>query len=118
LDYALKAIFLQNHPPPWMGTMDFGCFGESGCAFGSLLAAVMALSSSAVGMRIVGRLEIFDIVLDLAAVGTAQTDDSSRFAMVAIQDLTPLPRPDPIACADPIACGFIAQCRGNAGLSL
>ena len=74
--------------------MDFGCFGESGCAFGSLLAAVMALSSSAVGMRIVGRLEIFEIVFYLATIGAAQTDDSSPFAREALQD-RPLQNHDP-----------------------
>ena len=42
----------------------------------------MALSSSEVGMRIVGRLEIFDIVFHLAMIGMAQTDDSSRFTTV------------------------------------
>ena len=63
--------------------MDFSCVGVSGCASGSLLAAaVMALSSSTVGMRMVGRLEIFDIVFYLATIGTAQTDDSSRFTTV------------------------------------
>ena len=39
----------------------------------------MALSSSAVGMRIVERLEIFDIIFDivfhLSTIGTAQADD-------------------------------------------
>jgi hypothetical protein len=30
----------------------------------------------------VGRLEIFDIVFYLATIGTAQTDDSSRFTTV------------------------------------
>ncbi len=53
--------------------MAFSCFGVSGCASGSLLAAaVMALSSSSVGMRTVGRLEIFDIVLYLSTIGAAQ----------------------------------------------
>ena len=52
--------------------MDFNCLGVSGFASGSLLAAaVMALSSSAVGIRIVGRLEIFDIVFYLATIGAA-----------------------------------------------
>lgn len=69
--------------------MDLSCFGVSGFASGPLrAAAVIALSSSAVGMRIVGRLEIFDIVFDLAAVGTAQTDDSSRFAAVYKRRIT------------------------------
>ena len=63
--------------------MDFSCFGVSGFASGSLLAAaVMTLSSSAVGIRIVGRLEIFDMVLYLATIGAAQTDDSSRFTTI------------------------------------
>jgi hypothetical protein len=64
-----------------MGTMDFSCFGVSGCASGSLLAAaVMVLSSSTVGMTTAGRLGTFDIVLHLSTIGTAQTDDPSRFA--------------------------------------
>ena len=42
----------------------------------------MALSSSAVGIRIVGRLEIFDIVFYLATIGAAQTDDSSHLAVL------------------------------------
>ncbi len=63
--------------------MAFNCIGVSGCASGSLLAAaVMALSSSAVGMRIVGRLEIFDIVFHLSTIGAAQADDPSHFASV------------------------------------
>ena len=63
--------------------MDFSCFGVRGCASGSVLAAaVMALSSSAVGIRIVERLDVFDIVFYLATIGAAQTDDSSRFATV------------------------------------
>ncbi|WP_180125775.1 hypothetical protein [Rhodoferax sp. BLA1] len=66
---------------PWTGTMDFSCFCVRGCASGSLLAAaVMALSSSAVGIRIMERLENFDIVFCLATIGPAQTDDSSRCA--------------------------------------
>jgi len=40
----------------------------------------MALSTCSVGIRIVGRLAIFDIVLHLATIGTAQTDDPSHFA--------------------------------------
>jgi hypothetical protein len=66
-----------------MGSIDFSCFGVSGCASGSLLAAaVMALSSSALGIRTVGSLDIFDIVFHLATIGTAQTDDPSRFTTV------------------------------------
>jgi hypothetical protein len=58
--------------------MDFSCFGVSGCASGSLLAAaVMALSSLTVGMTTSGRLGVFDIVLHLSTIGTAQTDDQS-----------------------------------------
>ena len=42
----------------------------------------MALSSAAVGIRTVGRLDIFDIVRYLATIGAAKTDDSSYFATV------------------------------------
>jgi hypothetical protein len=50
-----------------MGTIAFSCFGVSGCASGSVLAAaVMALSSFEVGICAVGRLDIFDIVFHLA----------------------------------------------------
>ena len=42
----------------------------------------MALSSSALGIRTVGSLDIFDIVFHLATIGTAQTDDPSRFTTV------------------------------------
>ena len=59
--------------------MDFSCVGVSGCASGSFLAAaVMALSSSTVGMRMVGRLEIFDIVLYLATIGAARRAEAGR----------------------------------------
>jgi hypothetical protein len=51
----------------------------------------MTLSSSTVGMKTVGRSDIFDIVFHLTTVGAAQTDDSSRLATVykchAVQDL-------------------------------
>lgn len=47
-----------------------------------LAAAVIALSSSAGDMRIVGCLEIFDIVLHLATIGAAQADDPLHFASV------------------------------------
>jgi hypothetical protein len=63
--------------------MAFNCVGVSGCASGSLrAAAVITLSSSTLGMRTVGRLEIFDIVLYLASIGTTKTDDSSRLCPV------------------------------------
>ena len=63
--------------------MALSCLGVRGCASGSLLAAaVMALSSSAVGIRIVGRLKVFDIVFYLAPIGTAQADDASRLTTV------------------------------------
>ena len=42
----------------------------------------MALSSSALGIRTVGRLEIFDIVFHLATIDTAQTDGPSHFTTV------------------------------------
>jgi hypothetical protein len=42
----------------------------------------MALSSSALGIRTVGRLEIFDIVFRLATIGTEQTDGPSHFTTV------------------------------------
>ena len=62
--------------------MDFSCLGLKGCASGSLLAAaVMALSSSAVGIKTAERLDIFDIVFYLATIGAAQTDDASRCSM-------------------------------------
>ena len=45
-----------------MGTMDFSCFGVSGRASGSALAAaVMALSSCEVGITTEGRLDILDM---------------------------------------------------------
>ena len=46
-----------------IGTMDFNCFGASGCASGSALAdAVMTLSSRADGMATDARLDTFDTV--------------------------------------------------------
>lgn len=63
--------------------MAFSCLCLKGCASGSLLAAaVMALSSSAVGIRIMERLENFDIVFYLAPIGKAQTDDASHLTTV------------------------------------
>jgi hypothetical protein len=63
--------------------MAFNCLGVSGRALGSLFAAaLMALSSSGVGMRTAGRLETFDIVLHLTTIGAAETDDPSHFATV------------------------------------
>jgi hypothetical protein len=63
--------------------MAFSCFGVSGCASGSLFAAaVIALSSFAVGMTTTGRLEIFDIVFHLATIGAAQANDPSHLATV------------------------------------
>ena len=59
------------------GTMDLSCFGVSGGASGSRrAAAVMARSSATVGIRIVGRLAVFDIVFHLATIGAAHADDS------------------------------------------
>ena len=43
---------------------------------------MMALSSCTLGIRTVGRLEIVDIVLYLASIGTAKADDSSRLCSV------------------------------------
>jgi hypothetical protein len=61
--------------------MDFSCFGASGGAFGSALAAaVMARSCSTLGIATEGRLDTLDIVLDLTTSGLAQTDDSLHFA--------------------------------------
>jgi hypothetical protein len=67
----------------FMGSIDFSCFGVSACASGSLLAAaVMALSSCALGIRTVIDLDFFDIVFYLATTGTAQTDDPSSFTTI------------------------------------
>jgi len=63
--------------------MDFSCFGVSGCASGSdLAAAVMALSSCKEGITTEGRLDILDIVFHLSAIGSAQADDPQRVAVV------------------------------------
>jgi hypothetical protein len=66
-----------------MGSIDFSCFGVGACASGSLLAAaVMALSSCALGIRTVVRLEIFDMVFHLETIDAAQADAPSRFTTV------------------------------------
>jgi hypothetical protein len=66
-----------------MGTMEVSCFGVSGRASGSLFAAaVMALSSSAVGILTEGRLVTLDIVSNLTTIGAAQADDPSHFASI------------------------------------
>lgn len=75
-----------------IGPMAFNCAGVSAWASGSLLAAaVMDLSSSSVGIRTAGRLDMFDLVFHLATIGSAKADDSSRSAQVhkchAVQDL-------------------------------
>ena len=65
------------------GTMALNCFGVSGCASRSpLAAAVMARSSAAGGRAIRGFLRVFDIVLHLAPVGAAQADDPPRVATI------------------------------------
>jgi hypothetical protein len=58
--------------------MAFNWLGFSGCASGSdLAAAVISLSSATVGSVMMGRLDTLDIVLDLASICPAQTDDPS-----------------------------------------
>lgn len=42
----------------------------------------MTLSSAALGIRTVGRLESFDIVLNLETIGAVQADYPSHFATV------------------------------------
>jgi hypothetical protein len=63
--------------------MDFNCFGVSGCASGSALAAaVMTLSSCAEGIATEARLDTFDIVFYLATIGSAQAYDPSHLATI------------------------------------
>src|SRR6476619_5588928 len=58
-----------------IGTIAFNCLGVRGWASGSdFAAAVICLSSAAVGILIVAFLDIFDIVLNLASVRSPQTD--------------------------------------------
>jgi hypothetical protein len=62
-----------------IGTMDFNCFGVSGFASGSALAAaVMTLSCCAVGIATAARLDIFDIVFYLSSIGPAQADNPAH----------------------------------------
>jgi hypothetical protein len=72
--------------------MDFNCFGVSGCASGSALAAaVMTLSSCAEGIAMEARLDTFDIVFYLATIGSAQAYDPSHLTTIhkghAVEDL-------------------------------
>jgi hypothetical protein len=63
--------------------MDFNCFGVSGCASGSALAAaVMILSSCAEGIATQARLDTFDIAFYLATIGSAQAYDPSHLATI------------------------------------
>jgi hypothetical protein len=43
---------------------------------------MIALSSATVGIEMAGCLSVFDIVFDLAAIGSAQTDDSPYCAAI------------------------------------
>ena len=55
------------------------CFGVSGRASGSdLAAAVMARSSAALGITMDGRLDTLDIALHLTTIGSAQADGPSH----------------------------------------
>ena len=66
-----------------IGTMDFNCFGVSGFASGSALAAaVMILSSWAEGIAIEARLDTFDILCYLATIGSAQAYDPSHLTTI------------------------------------
>lgn len=66
-----------------IGTMDFNCFGVSGCTSASALAAaVMTLSFCAAGIATNARLDTFDIVSYLSTIGTAQAYDPSRLATI------------------------------------
>ena len=72
--------------------MDFNCFGVSGCASGSALAAaVMTLSSCADGMATDARLDTFDIVFYLATIGSARAYYPSHLTTIykghAVEDL-------------------------------
>jgi hypothetical protein len=63
-----------------MGTMAASCLGVSGRASGSLFAAaVMALSSSVVGILTEGRLVTLDIVFVLTTIGATQADEKALF---------------------------------------
>ena len=63
--------------------MDLSCFGVSGRASGSdLAAAVIALSSFEVGMAIEGRLDALDKVFHLATIGLAQADNPSHLTTI------------------------------------
>ncbi len=66
-----------------MGTIAASCLGVSGWASGSLLAAaVMRLSSCAVGMRMGGRLDGLDIVFHLTTIGAAQANHPAHLATI------------------------------------
>jgi hypothetical protein len=63
--------------------MAFICFRVRGCASGSALAAaVIVLSSFALGITTEERLDTLDIVFHLKPSGSAQADDPARFATV------------------------------------
>jgi hypothetical protein len=63
--------------------MDFSCFAVSGGASGSAFAAaVIALSCSAVGISMRGRLDGLDIMFHLSSIGPAKADDPSHFVIV------------------------------------
>jgi hypothetical protein len=65
------------------GTIDLSCFGESGWASGSAFAAARILRSSAcVGIAILERLDVFDIVLNLTTRRGAETDDPASVTAV------------------------------------
>jgi hypothetical protein len=93
LDLLLRRTASRNHlPRTGLARPDVGHEASvrewlpirvSGCASGSLLAAaVMALSSSLVGMRTVGRLETLDIMLYLSTIGAAQANDPAHITSV------------------------------------
>ena len=66
-----------------IGIIDFNCFGVSGCASGSALAAaVMTLSSCAEGIATEARLGTFYMVFYLATIGSAQAYDPSHLATI------------------------------------
>ena len=65
------------------GTITTNCFLVSGLASGSAFAAARILAfSSDEGIRRARLAEVFDIVIDLFALGMAETDYSSDIALI------------------------------------
>lgn len=78
-----KVFRVGDFGRPRSGTIALSCASERGCASRSAFAAArIARSSAAVGIRIVGFLDLADIVFHLASCRQSRTDDSSSTASV------------------------------------